>query len=202
MPVYQPNIPTGTVNLDVDYLNIQGNFQQANIVYGTDHYPLDNATPNQGYHNIITTPPVVNSPPDSLPPTTAAGICKFYGYEKYSAFGLLQWSRGPSNALPTPLTSLQGGPLSLASGATSNIVDLAGMTRVMLILSGFSDSASSANKRPINTFVVFSQGTSNITTGTPGNMTAVFTGTILGIKNNTLSTVNNYYWTINFLRIE
>lgn len=39
MPTYQPNIPTGSVPLDQDYLNLQGNFQQLNIAYGVDHVP-------------------------------------------------------------------------------------------------------------------------------------------------------------------
>lgn len=202
MPVYQPGIPTGTVNLDVDYLNLQGNFQQANIVYGTDHYPFDNATPNQGFHNLVTTPPVVNNPPDALPPATAAGILKLYAYQRYPAFGILQWSRGPSNAIPTPLTSLHGGPVSIASLATANIIDLAGMTRVMLMLSGFNDAPTSAEKKPLNAFVAFSQGTSNVTAGGAGSMFAVMNGTVLGIRNATGTTAGSYYWTITFIRIE
>lgn len=42
MPVYQPGIPTGTVNLDVDYQNLQDNFQQLDIAYGVDHVPFSN----------------------------------------------------------------------------------------------------------------------------------------------------------------
>ena len=37
MPVYKPGIPTGTVRLDVDYQNIQDNFQQLEVAYGVDH---------------------------------------------------------------------------------------------------------------------------------------------------------------------
>lgn len=67
MPLYQPLIPTGTVNLDVDYQNLQGNFEQANIVYGTDHYPLDNAVVGQqGFHKKVTMPVITD------PVTTAA----------------------------------------------------------------------------------------------------------------------------------
>jgi hypothetical protein len=201
--VYQKGIPTGIVNLDVDYLNVQGNFQQANIVYGTDHYPFDNATPNQGFHNLVTTPPVVNNPPDGLPPMTAAGILKFYAFQQYEAFGPLQWSRGQSNAIPTPLTSLHGGPISIASGATVPIIDLAGMTRVMLMISAFNDAPLSADKKPLNAFVAFSQGTSQLGTGgSLGAMSAVMNGTVLGIKNNTATTAGAVYWTLTFIRIE
>lgn len=203
MPVYQPGIPTGTVNLDVDYQNLQGNFEQANIVYGTDHYPFDNASPNLGRHNLVTTPPVVNNPPDGLPPSTPAGVCKFYGFQPYSAIGLLQFSRGPNNAIPTPLTSLNGGPISINSTETANIIDLAGVTRCMLMLSGFNDAPLLADKKPLNGFVVFSQGTSNLNSiGGAGSMFAVMTGTVLGIRNATPSTAGAYYWTITFIRIE
>lgn len=50
---YQPNIPTGTVNLDVDYQNLRGNFQQADTVFNSDHTLLSNATPQKGYHTSI-----------------------------------------------------------------------------------------------------------------------------------------------------
>lgn len=44
MPVYQPNIPTGTVDLDQDYQNIQANFDQLNIAYGVDHVPFSDTS--------------------------------------------------------------------------------------------------------------------------------------------------------------
>ncbi len=58
MPTYQPGIPTGTVNLNVDYQNIQDNFQQLNVAYGVDHVAFsDNSgvPPGgiTGMHNII-----------------------------------------------------------------------------------------------------------------------------------------------------
>ena len=72
MPVYRPLIPTGTVKLDVDYQNVQDNFNQANVVYGTDHYPLDNATAGQiGFHKRITLPA-------GAAPVTTAGQGKVY----------------------------------------------------------------------------------------------------------------------------
>lgn len=205
MPVYQPGIPTGTVNLDVDYLSLQGNFQQLNIVYGTDHYPFDNASPNQGFHNLVTTPLVVNNPPDGLPPATAAGILKFYAFQQYTALGPLQWSRGQSNAIPTPLTSLHGGPISIPVLTTVPIIDLAGITRVMLMISAFNDSPLATNKNPCNTFVCFSQGTSNLNnTGITNQLSAVMNGTVLGLRNNNAIANSGaaVYWTLTFIRIE
>lgn len=58
MPTYQPNIPTGSIPLNQDYLNLQGNFQQLNIAYGFDHVPLTDTSgipPGgiTGIHKII-----------------------------------------------------------------------------------------------------------------------------------------------------
>jgi len=53
MSSYQPNIPTGLVNLDVDYQNIQNNFSQLNTSFGINHFPFDNNTPNNGKHTFV-----------------------------------------------------------------------------------------------------------------------------------------------------
>lgn len=50
---YQPNIPTGQVNLDVDYANLQNNFQQLDTTFGVDHTTFSNATSQNGYHTAI-----------------------------------------------------------------------------------------------------------------------------------------------------
>lgn len=50
---YQPNIPTGLLDLSVDYLNIKNNFTALNNVFGVDHTTFDNATSNKGYHTVI-----------------------------------------------------------------------------------------------------------------------------------------------------
>ena len=49
---YQPNIPTGLVNLDVDYQNIQGNFQQLNTTYGVNHVKFSDI-PGNGKHTFV-----------------------------------------------------------------------------------------------------------------------------------------------------
>lgn len=50
---YQPNIPTGTVNLNQDYSNIQGNFQQLDTTFGIDHFAFSDTTSNNGYHTVV-----------------------------------------------------------------------------------------------------------------------------------------------------
>lgn len=68
MSTYQPGIPTGTVDLDVDYLNIQNNFTQLDTSFGIDHVTFSNQTPQNGYHQDIHFNPVsttVTNPPNN-----------------------------------------------------------------------------------------------------------------------------------------
>lgn len=68
---YQPNIPTGTLNLSVDYQNLRSNFQALDTIFGVDHVPYSNATAQKGYHESIhfnpvsttSTNPTTNYPP-------------------------------------------------------------------------------------------------------------------------------------------
>lgn len=52
MTVYDPNVPTGLINLPVDVVNIQQNFQQVNTTFSVDHVPLTD-TKKPGYHTVI-----------------------------------------------------------------------------------------------------------------------------------------------------
>ncbi len=79
MTSYQPNIPTGLVNLDIDYQNLRGNFQQLDTTYAIDHVPITQVA-NNGYHaNVHCVPPstTATNPPDNYPatmPAATAGI--------------------------------------------------------------------------------------------------------------------------------
>lgn len=110
MPQYQPNIPTGTVDLQIDYLNVQGNFQTLNTTYGIDHIPLANSTPNvNGYHKDIHFNPVsttaTNMPNNYVTatqypqgvPATVAGIGQLFSAQvndSISADTGLYWLSG------------------------------------------------------------------------------------------------------------
>jgi hypothetical protein len=52
MTIYQPGIPTGTVPFNLDYQNIQNNFQQLDTSFGQDHIPFSQAL-NNGYHKAV-----------------------------------------------------------------------------------------------------------------------------------------------------
>lgn len=77
---YQPNVPTGLVNLNVDYANIQGNFQQLDTTFGVDHVTYSNVSAQNGYHTSIHFNPVsttATNPPNNQPPVVPAAIAGF-----------------------------------------------------------------------------------------------------------------------------
>jgi len=67
---YQPGIPTGNLNLNEDYKNIQDNFSQLDTSFGVDHVKFS-IIPNNGYHKSLHIIP-------QAAPATVAGIGQFY----------------------------------------------------------------------------------------------------------------------------
>lgn len=49
---FNPLVPTGLLNLSVDYKNLQLNFQQLDTSFGVDHIKFS-ITPNNGFHTCI-----------------------------------------------------------------------------------------------------------------------------------------------------
>ncbi len=70
---YQPGIPTGSVPLNQDYLNIQGNFGSLNTQFNEDHVPLTSTSgiPPNGYHKAVHLVP-------QLPPVATPGYGELY----------------------------------------------------------------------------------------------------------------------------
>lgn len=69
---YQPGIPTGSVPLNQDYLNIQADFTQINDQFEVDHVPLTSTSgsPPNGYHTSVHLVPVsttASNPPNNQP---------------------------------------------------------------------------------------------------------------------------------------
>lgn len=209
MSLFNPNVPTGFVNLDVDYQNLQNNNMQLDTSFGVDHYKFSNQTANNGFHNQVTNPEVVNTPPDALPPSTTAAINRIYAYTipqvgSTAPIGLIQYSRGVSNAIPTPLTSMQSPstPLVILMGNTTNVIDFTGLTRCAGILTTWDMQTTGVNK-VVETLVIWDNArifTQNIV-NSGGDLQVVTTGNILQVKNATFSpSLANVYWTFKFYR--
>lgn len=77
MSTYQPNIPTGLVELDQDYLNLQRNFSQINTTYGVDHVALTNnsGVPPVGINGMHT---VVHLTTQAVDPLVNTSSGQFY----------------------------------------------------------------------------------------------------------------------------
>ena len=206
--VYQPGIPTGAFNLDQDYLNVQGNFQQANIVYGTDHYPFNNATPNQGFHNQVTTPIYVANPVTGLPPVTAANPI-FYAFQQTAPLGVLQYSRGPTNTTPSPVTNIysQATGITLVNGAPINILDCSGLARATFEL--FVSYVNTISINGGSFYIINWTGSAfvfqTVTTAPSGSPALVISnsGNIIQLSNSTgAANFTNLFWTLKLVRLQ
>ena len=72
--LYNPAVPTGTVELDEDYQNLQNNFQQLNTTYKVDHVELTDNTTSNGFHTVIHQQKNVTN----TAPAPMAGINQIY----------------------------------------------------------------------------------------------------------------------------
>lgn len=200
---YDPGVPTGRIPFSQDYQNVQDNFKQLDVSFGVDHYPFSNSTPNKGFHNRVTTPIYVANPVTNLPPVTATNPI-FYAFQQYAAVGTLQYSRGPSNAIPTPLTKLYSGSAAivLAPGASTNVLDFTGVTRATCTLYGW-DTVNIVSATTV--YQVFWTGTTFglIDMGSLTSLRASSTGNILQLKNFSGSvTHSNVYWALDIQRLD
>jgi hypothetical protein len=188
------------------------NFQKANSSFGTDHYPFADMTTNNGFHNQVTTPGYVSTPPTvpvEPPVTTTFPI--FYGFQPLDAggmtttnLGLLQYSRGPSNAVPTPVTNLQSTaiPIVLVTTGTTNVLDFTGIPRAIGMLYG-ADLTMPTNVTTFLAYVVWNGTILSVRNIFPLGATlyAQSAGAILQVVNQTAGTLNNVYWTLDLRRV-
>lgn len=202
--VYNANIPQPGDILSDSQNDLLNNFAQLNTSFGIDHYPFTDNSVNLGEHNQVTQPQIIGA----AHPATAAGQCKLYNMNDLAAIGSLQYSRGPSNAVPSPLTYLQSpaGAISLNLNDTTNVIDLNG---IGVFCSGFIIAnwikQSDATVQEITTTyfqynqsgnVTFLTNTSSVTASfqTSGN-------TLIQIKN-TSGFSGFIRWTLQFYRIQ
>ena len=192
--------PIGTVAQNVTQPQIRTNFSQANTSFGIDHYDFTVTTGNSGFHNTVTTPLIKTS---AHPTTTTNPI--FYAMQDSSNLGVLQYSRGPNNEVPSPMTTLQSSssPIVLASAAKTNILDFTGITRAICMVYAINQDGGAFN---LNSVAMVnwlnSSSTFKITAVAGGSLAIGNTGNILQIQNATASTINTLFWTMQMLRLQ
>jgi hypothetical protein len=199
--VYTRNQPVAGDDLDVSQPFLVNNTNSSDDSFNVNHYGFSNLTANNGKHDNIQTPLIRGS----IHPTTPAGECAFYAMQDTNNLGLIQYSKGPSNAVATPVTFLQSPstPISLASGgSTTNVLDFTGISVALAVIYA-TDSVNQL--ADLEYYVAWGNNSFNLRQiFVPGlqGFGAVTNGNILQIRNNSSTSLNNVYWTLQLLRIQ
>lgn len=123
------NRPTANELLKNSQPLIRSNFNDSDDSFGTEHYAFSDTTANNGLHKKVTTTPLAH-------PVTATNPI-FYSAQDSANIGYIQYSRGPVFngyvPAPTPVTRLHSSvtPITIASGGTTNILDLTGLNNLV-----------------------------------------------------------------------
>lgn len=198
MPYY--DTPIADEDQDVSQPKIRTNFQQQNTTYGTDHYAFDNGTANNGFHKQVTSP---DQGGDVVTTTNPA----FYAKIPSANIGLIQFSRGPSAPVASPVTFRQSPatPLVLAPAGTTNVLDFSGLTTAIAVLYAADPIyVSGLETARIQAMAYFSSTGPilKIVTFNTSQLTAQVSGTILRLINNGSASMSNVYWTLQFMRLQ
>lgn len=210
MTVYTRNQPVATDDLDVSQPILLANTNAADSVFGFDHYAFSNTTANQGFHNTVNTPayssnfavPTITTTP---PATTTNPI--LYAFQPIDGsgnpttnIGVLQYSRGTSSAVPTPVTALQSpvSGISLLFAGTTPVLNFSGISGAVAML--YIADYSFSNQASIY-FINWGGSSFYIAAILTGGYTAFASGSTLSIRNNGNNT-SGVRWTLQFLRTE
>ncbi len=199
--VFKNAIPQPTDNLDQSQIDLLGNMQQLDTTFGIDHYKFSDITANNGFHNKLTTPVFVDSPPTGLPPVTTTNPI-LYAIQQSANLGVLQYSRGPSNAVPTPLTKFQSpaAGINLPNNTPTNVLDFTGLPGVVCKL--YSASMALGSPSFLEYIIAWNSASFNFVNVIKAqDLQAQNSGAILQIRNVSGSPVNVVVWTLEFMRI-
>lgn len=202
--VFNPNRPIASELLSDSQPLLLSNNQALDTSFGVDHYPFSNATGNNGFHNKVTTPVFVDSPPTGLPPVTTSDPI-FYAFQDTANLGVLHYSRGPSDAVPTPLTNLYSTstPLSVVNGGSTTVLDFTGIALCHAVLTySFRGFAPLVYQWLIRYETALTPAVLPIYFTPVVSFTPQFSGAVLSLVNTTGSGVSDLYWTLNLLRIQ
>jgi hypothetical protein len=213
MSLFLPNIPQPPDNLDFSQGQLLSNNQGLDTVFGIEHYKFSDATANKGFHNKVTTPNYVTSPPSlpNAPPTTSASPI-FYGFKQLDGAGnatnrlpVLQYSISTNNAVASPVTTLQSqaAAFNLAAGAAVDVLDFTGIIRSYCTLYVVATNDVVGGTTTVASYLIYWDGTSFF-----GNFSNNIVGPFRGpgnklqLKNSTTNPYINIYWTLVFQRID
>ena len=190
---YLRNEPQASDDLSVSQPKLLDNTNYADDYFGVDHYAFS-AGSNNGLHNTVTQPLIVGG---VHPNTTTYPI--IYSMQDSSNLGLLQYSRGPNSAAPSPITYLQSSstPFSLGAGQSQNILNLSGINFLMgtFSASGIRDGFNIMTQQGF-----YYDNTPHFAVSNSPPLSIVYSGGNLKIYN-TAGNVTNIKWSIQFSRV-
>jgi hypothetical protein len=212
MTTYNAFIPQPADFLSNSQQDLLNNFSSANTSFGFDHYAFNDATDDNGKHNKVTTPIITGTLNATTPPTTLENEPILYALAPYPTSATptwenftLQYSRGGSDAVPTPLTTLQSPatPIELLNDASTVILDFNGIT-----LAYFNAYAVGFNAAVPVTYLYYAffywdgAAFTKLSSLTSTEFIITNSGTELIVLNNDSGKpITNVFWTLEFLRI-
>lgn len=198
---YNPAIPQAGDDLSDSQPQILSNFAVADTSFGIDHYKFSNLTANNGFHNQMTTPLIVGG----VHPATAAAVPKMYAMQDSANLGVINYSRGPSSAVPTPITNLQSASttFTMVNNTSVNVLDFSGLTRALG--SAYAMGVRGGINRNIEFLISYDGTTLTVNQVFPVATSAslfqfIAVGTMLVLSNTTGSTVSDIFWSLRFQR--
>lgn len=190
--------PISTDNLNVSAPQIRGNFTQANTSFGMNHYAFNDQTANNGKHSVIQTPL------QGSVPSTVSSEPAIYAYQDSANIGVINYSRGPSDAVPSPITVLQSPvtPITLTGISNTTVMNFSGLARAMCSLYAFANGLGSLNTAMYAN--VYWDGTTvaiiNNTAAFPA-LSIKSSGSQLIISNSDGEDIFEVFWSLQMLRL-
>lgn len=196
---FNPNIPQPGDDLSDSQGDLLQNMGALDTSFGQNHYNFSDLTANNGKHKVIQTPN------QGSHPATAAAEPAIYGMQDSANVGVIDYSRGPSSAVPSPITFLQSPATAIAVGPNSNtnVLDVTGLARGIFVLYAFASGQIASQIVAQST--IFWDGTTirafTVLAPAAPNLTIQVTGSIIQIRNGNSVQTWQIFWTLQCLRL-
>jgi hypothetical protein len=197
---FNPNVPLGGDLLSNSQADLLNNNGFLNTWSGTDHYPLNDATSNNGKHQVLQMPAQATKPVTSVDPM-------FYSFAQPTGNqGTLQYVQGVSPAaapVQSPITPIQSSAtgISLVYPNTATIFDFTGSIYCIGYVNAGGNLISGGCASRLSSFI-WNGSVGYVQSQAPLNgINFQFSGALLQIIPNIALTLNQVAWTLNFSRI-
>jgi hypothetical protein len=200
---FNPNIPQPLDFQDDSQSILLTNNQQLDTSFGVDHYKFSDMTANNGFHNKVTTPAYVENPTTGLPPITTTNPI-LYAFQQTANIGVLQYSRGSNDSVPTPITNLKSSatPITLTASGTTNVLDFTGISISSFLFTAFDSQTLNLISLYWGYYSSTATNRFALQTAASNGLRLTSSGNILILQNFFGLTLSNVYWDLQFIRIQ